>query len=150
MNIEEKQILHGLYFVRRMVGEFIPISSGEIMWLTKAALPSGRTWKNKDGSLKTSEEAGEDYLARIGATSAAAERPLVYLHQMGYIEYEKQHGLFRIAVTARGADLARELDTHLGRLNVFYREHKDGVLWLVVTVLVSFATSLVTSLLSGK
>ncbi|MFC1685281.1 hypothetical protein ACFL0R_07435, partial [Pseudomonadota bacterium] len=98
-----------------------------------------------DGKLQSLENENDDYLATIGATSAAAERPLAYLQALGYITYKKENGIFRIAVTGLGADVARELATFWGRLNLVYKQHKDGVLWFLATVLVSIITALVTT-----
>lgn len=150
MNSEEKQVLHGLYYYREMVDEDFIVSSDEIVWLTRTKLPDTRNWRKEDGSLHKAEEKTENYLATIGATSATAERPLSYLQQTEFIDYTKEHGAFRVSVTAKGADLARELNTFWGRLNVLYKEHKEGVIWLLLTVSVSSVTSLVTSLLTAK
>lgn len=149
MNSEEKQVLHGLYYYREIVGEDFLVSSDEIVWLTRTKLPNTRNWRKQDGSLHGAQEKTENYLAAIGATSARAERPLSYLQQTDFIDYTKEHGRLRVSVTAKGADLARELNTFLGRLNVFYKEHKEGIIWLLLTVLVSSATSLVTNLLAA-
>lgn len=144
MNSEEARVLHGLYFHREMIGEAMFYSAGEINWLAKTPLPHGRTWEGRDGKLQALESKADDYLASIGATSAASEKPLAYLQAVGYITYTKDSGGFRIKVTGRGADLARELDTTLGRINLLYKKHKDGVIWFLATVLVSLITTLVT------
>lgn len=147
MNSEEKRVLHGLYYHREMVGEAIPFVSNEIVWLTRTKLPNTRNWRKQDGSLRSAEEKAANHLATVGATSARAERPLSYLQQSGFIDYTIQGGMFRISVTAKGADLARELDTRWGRFNVIYKEHKEGAVSLLLTVLVSLVTALLTSLL---
>lgn len=144
MNKEESRILHGLYHHREIVGEELPYSAGEINWLANTPIPKGKLWLGEDGKLKSLETEAENYLASIGATSAAAGRPLAYLQAAGYITYKKDSNLFRIAVTGSGADLARELDSFWGRMNVLYKNNKDGLLWLIATVLVSLITTLVT------
>lgn len=111
MNKEEERILHGLYYHREMIGEEMMFTASEINWLKNTSIPNGRKWKGEDGRLKSIEIPNEDYLASIGATSAAAKRPLAYLQEAGYITYKKDANYFRIAVTGTGADLARELDT---------------------------------------
>ena len=127
-----------------MVGEEIIYSAAELKWLTQASFSAGRNWQGADGKLQSLESEGDDYLARIGATSADAQRPIRYLEATGYLTYSKVGG-FRIAITAKGADLARELDTWYGRLNILYKENKDGLFWLIATVLVSVITTLVTN-----
>lgn len=144
MNRAEAKILHGLYFHRQMVGEELIYSAAELKWLTQASFLAGRNWQGADGKLQSLESKGEEYLARIGATSADAQRPIRYLEASGYLTYSSVGG-FRIAITTKGADLARELDTWYGRLNILYKENKDGLFWLVATVLVSVITTLVTN-----
>lgn len=144
MNMEEARLLHGLYYHREIVGEELPYSAAELNWLVQTPIPNGKQWLGEDGKLKSIETMADDYLASIGATSAAAGRPLAYLEASGYIKYRKDANFFRIAVTAIGADLARELDTRLGRINILYKKHKDGVLWFLATVLISLITALLT------
>ena len=143
MNRAEAKILHGLYFHRKMVGEEIIYSAAEIKWLTKASFSDGHRWQGADGKLQNLESEGDDYLASVGTTSADAQRPIRYLEASDYINYSKVGG-FRIAITAKGADLARELDTWYGRLNLLYKKNKDGLFWLIATILVSVITTLVT------
>lgn len=143
MNKEEARILHGLYHHREIVGEELPYSAGETNWLANTPIPEGKLWLGDDGKLKSLETKSENYLASIGATSAAAGRPLAYLQAAGYITYKKDSNCFRIAVSGSGADLARELDSFWGRINVLYKNNKDGVLWFIATVLVSLITTLI-------
>jgi len=144
MNKEEEKILHGLYFNREIVGEDVPYSPSEINWLIKSSIENGKKWRGKDGKLQSIYNESDDYMESIGATSAAAERPLSYLQDAGYINYKKDSNYFRIAVTGKGADIARELDTRIGRFNLIYKKNKDGILWFVATVLVSLITTLLT------
>jgi len=143
MNSVEAKILHGLYFHRQMIGEGMIYSAAELNWLAQASFKEGRRWQGQDGKLHALESKGDDYLAILGATSADAQRPIRYLEAAGYITYSNTGG-FRISITAKGADLARELDSWVGRLNVLYKKNKDGVIWLTATVLVSLITTLVT------
>ena len=143
MNSAEAKILHGLYFHRQMVGEEMIYSAEELNWLAHASFKEGRKWKGQDGKLHALESKGDDYLAKLGATSADAQRPIRYLEAAGYIAYSSAGG-FRISVTAKGADMARELDSWVGRLNILYKKNKDGFIWVTVTVLVSLITTLVT------
>ena len=143
MNKEEEQILHGLYYHREIVGEELPFTAGEINWLINTPIPKGREWLGPDGKLKSTESNTDNYLASIGATSAAARRPLAYLHTSGYITYKSDGGFFRIAVTGAGADLARELNTFWGRANILHRKHKNGVLLFLAGTL-GYLVSLLT------
>jgi len=142
MNKDEEKILHGIYYHREIVGEEVVYKASEINWLIRNELNNGKNWMGKDGKLQSVDNEHDDYLATIGATSAAAERPLAYLHEAGYIKYTRNSGYFRIAVTSKGADVARELDTFIGRANLLYKNNKDGLLWFLATVLVSLITAL--------
>lgn len=142
MNKEEAKILHGIYHVRELVGEKMFYSAAELNWLINSTYKEGLNWCDENNRLKTLETDNEDYLAKIGATSAAAGRPLAYLQAAGYITFTKESNQFRIAITGQGADRARELATVFGRLNVLYKNNKDGLLWFIATILVSLITAL--------
>jgi len=144
MNKEEARILHGLYYYREMIGEEMTYTANEIKWLAKNSICNGKSWAS-DGKLKSVEDKSEDYLASISATSAASARPLTYLKEAGYIFFRKDANVFRISVTGPGADLARQLHTPWGQLNVWYKKHKDGILWFFVTVSVSIVTTILTN-----
>lgn len=143
MNKQETQLLYALYYHREIVGEEISYSAAELNWAKNAAIPEGKKWL-KDNKLQVLHNNTEDRCASKGAISAVAERPLTYLQSKGYITYIKDGSLCRIAVTGLGADVARELDTFLGRLNLIYKRHKDGMLWFIATILTSIVTTLVT------
>lgn len=147
MNTEEKRILHGLYFHRQMIGEGMLYSADELAWLTRTPIPQGRNWSSEDGKLKVLREQGDDWWQEYATVTAQALRPLQYLHEAGYIRLERNRhdGGLRIAVTRQGADLARELDSRFGRFSLWYGEHKDGLLGLLITILVSALTAAITS-----
>jgi hypothetical protein len=147
MNKAEARILHGLYYFREAVDEDFPVSPSEIHWLATTDLPGGRHRRGVDGKRQQKEIENNDWLARAAATSVAAERPLSFLRSAGYIAFSKSGDNWRVAVTAVGAERARELNSRWGRMNVFYWEHKDGLLWFLATVVVSSITALVTAYL---
>ena len=147
MNKKEAQILHGLYYFREVVDEAFPVNTNEIFWLATVPLPQGRNWRGADGKRHQKEIEKNDWLASVAATSIAVERSLSFLQSAGYITFNKSGDDWRVAVTGMGAERARELDSCWGRMNVFYREHKDGLLWFLATVAVSSITSLITAYL---
>lgn len=142
------KILHGIYFHREMVNEAICYSAAELNWLVHASFAQGRNWQ-RDGTLQTLNGPHDDYLAQIGATSAAAERPIRYLLSAGYIRRTAGPG-FRISVTVRGADLARALDTPAGRLNFWYSRHKDGIAPVLIAAAISVIVSVATTVIAGR
>ena len=54
------------------------------------------------------------------------------------------------AVTFAGADRAIRLHTGRGRMDLWYREHRDGIAGVSITVLISFITALITVLVLSK
>lgn len=148
MNRQEKRILHGLYFDREIVGERTHVTSGEILWLAEHSLAAGRNWRGADGRFKTANAVHDNYLARMAMTTAQAERPLTHLRSTGYVDYNKGAHFFNIEVTGAGANRARKLHTMFGRLDLSYRDNKDGILWFFVVVVLSIVTSWITSRLT--
>ncbi len=144
MNKQERQILHGLYFHRELIGEKLQYEANEILWLADNAIPKTRQWQ-RDGKLQSLPSATEDYLRARGAVSADSTRHVSYLANADYIDLERKDGMFRIGVTVTGADLARQLDSRFGRLNYWYAGHKNGVVGLLVTVLVSIVAAALTA-----
>ena len=70
--------------------------------------------------------------------------PLRYLHYRRLINTYRPGRMrhVRIAVTFAGADRAMRLHTRLGRMEVWYQEHRDGFMGLLITIAVSFVTAL--------
>lgn len=145
MNRREKRILHGLFYARESVRERIDVNGNEIEWLAKHWCIVGRWWVKKDGTYRSIDpHADGGSVVRI--FTHAQLRHLKYLDDRGFITYEKtlSDSPLSISVTADGADVARQLHTPFGQLGMWYRDHKDGILGLVITTLVAFATALAT------
>ena len=62
----------------------------------------------------------------------------------------RSDGMLYAAVTFAGADRAIRLHSRRGRMDLWYREHRDGVFGLAITVLISAITALITVLVIGK
>lgn len=154
---EEKQVLHGIYYLSQCVGQERLFCSSEILWLLKTKVPATRNWKDASGHPQKCifNPPTGDYLEDMCREDGSAERPLRHLHGAGHIScrFEKDH-LFRwkfyISVTADGAHLARQLDTVGGRMNLWYEERKDGIVWLFLTAFVSAVVSVFTALLAAR
>jgi len=106
----------------------------------------GRNWF-KDGKFQTMEGQEDPPVSRFALFTAEEERPLRYLEKAGFIQWDRvlASNSLRLRVTVEGADYARQLGSRLGRANLWYRGHKDGLLGLTTTILVATATALVTS-----
>jgi hypothetical protein len=150
MNKQEAKILHGLYHHRRMIGEKILYSTEALFWLTRVSFDEGQNWVRPDNTLNMDEAPGDDYLGRHAATAGIVVRALSYLESMGFIEYlGSANGEVMITVTGAGANRARDLASWYGRLNLLYKEHKDGVVWFLATILVSLVTAWITAHLTN-
>jgi hypothetical protein len=55
-----------------------------------------------------------------------------------------------VAVTFAGADRAMRLHTRVGRMELWYQEHRDGFLGIVITAAVSFITAVAAVAIFGE
>jgi hypothetical protein len=143
---DEDRILHGLYYYRESIDEDIQLSADELLWLAMHPLREGDAWHVK-GELQSVD--ASEFPPEIGAklTTAKLELPLRYLQYRRLIKYSQRgDGLLFVAVTFAGADRAIRLHTRRGRADLWYREHKDGIVGVSITVLVSVITALITVL----
>jgi hypothetical protein len=143
---DEDRILHGLYYHREAIDEDMQVSGEQILWLAMHPLQEGETWE-RDGQLQSLDVEQFPQEIRPKLIAAKLELPLRYLQYRRLIKYVKQRDAMNIvAVTFAGADRAIRLHSRRGRLDLWYKEHKDGILGLSLTVLISFVTALLTVL----
>ncbi|MGO9947609.1 MAG: hypothetical protein ACLPWG_12225 [Steroidobacteraceae bacterium] len=143
---DEDRILHGLYYYRENIDEDVQVSSDELLWLAMHPLRDGEAW-HKDGRLQSLNAAAfpEDIRAKL--LTAKLELPLRYLQYRRLIKYARRSdGMLFAAVTFAGADRAIRLHTRRGRMDLWYRENKDGIAGVTITVLISLVTALITVL----
>ena len=146
---EEKQLIYGLYHATGIVGRSLAFKPGEIVWLAQAKIPAGRNWRTAGGTLQSAAIPAQDWLSSFVQTKSAAERPLAYLSEKGFISVEIDGDIFRVAVNATGADLARSLGTRLGRIQLAYEENKDKFWWAGFGALLSFVGGWLTKQFVG-
>jgi hypothetical protein len=147
---DEDRILHGLYYYRESIDEDVQVTSEQILWLAMHPLSEGEAW-HKEGKLQhlDASEFPQDVRAKL--LTAKLELPLRYLQYRRLITYARRSdGMLYAAVTFAGADRAIRLHTRRGRLDLWYREHRDGVIGITITILISVITALVTVLVAGK
>lgn len=157
MTDAEKRILLGLYLSSQSVDFEIVYSIYELNWLIHNELSTVKDWRNPKGGFKTfggnskSDDGYDDYLAERASVKFSVEKASSYLKGKHYIDCgSRDPSTFKISVRIEGCDIARELQTKLGRLNLFYKEHKDGILWFIVTVLTSLVVALITTWISKE
>ena len=145
---DEDRILHGLYFYRQDIDEEVSLSGEQVLWLAMHPLRDGETWGKEDVPQSFDTSVVPDEI-RPKLLAAKLELPLRYLQYRRLIKYTKRSdATLSIAVTFAGADRAIRLHTGRGRMDLWYREHKDGILGLATTVIVSFVTALIAVLLT--
>jgi hypothetical protein len=143
---DEDRILHGLYYYREAVDEDLQVTGEQILWLAMHPLQEGEAWE-QNGRLQSLDMEQFPPEIRSKLIAAKLELPLRYLQYRRLIKYLRQRDATNIvAVTFAGADRAIRLHSRRGRLDLWYKENKDGLLGLVITALVAFVTALLTVL----
>jgi len=147
---DEDRILHGLYYYRENIDENVQVSTEQLLWLAMHPLREAEAWA-KDGkpqSLDASEFPNE---IRAKLITAKIDLPLRYLQYRRLMTYTRRSdGMVYAAVTFAGADRAIRLHTRRGRMDLWYRERRDGIVGLTITVLVSIITAIITVLAIDK
>jgi hypothetical protein len=147
---DEDRILHGLYYYRESIDEDVQVASEQLLWLAMHPLGEGDAW-HKDGKLQSLDASEFPAEIRAKLITAKLELPLRYLQYRRLITYAKRSdGMLYAAVTFAGADRAIRLHTRRGRMDLWYREHRDGIVGVTITILISFITALVTVLVIAK
>ena len=145
---DEDRILHGLYYYRENIDEEIPVTGEQVLWLAMHPLREGESW-SREGQLQGVDTSTFPEEIRSKLLTAKLELPLRYLQYRRLIKYTRRDdATLSVAVTFAGADRAIRLHTRRGRMDLWYREHKDGILGMVTTIVVSFVTALVVVLLT--
>jgi hypothetical protein len=147
---DEDRILHGLYYYRENIDEDVQVTSEQLLWLAMHPLREGEAW-NKDGKLQSLDPSEFPEEIRGKLITAKLELPLRYLQYRRLITYARRSdGMLYAAVTFAGADRAIRLHTARGRTDLWYREHRDGIAGVSITILISFITALITILVVNK
>jgi len=147
---DEDRILHGLYYYRESIDAEVTVTGEQILWLAMHPLREGDRW-GRDGriqSLDTSAFPGE---IRSKLLTAKLELPLRYLQYRRLVTYTGRiDTALSIAVTFAGADRAIRLHTRRGRVDLWYREHRDGIFGVTLTMLIALVTALITVLVLNR
>jgi len=139
---DEDRILHGLHYFRESIDEEFTVTGEQILWLAAHSYADGSAWC-KDGKLQSFDCSIIPADLRRKLFLSKFELPLRYLHNRRLIKYAQtgDHNV-NVSVTFAGADRAMRLHTRMGRSEVWYQEHKDGLLGIVTTIAVSLITAL--------
>ncbi len=147
---DEDRILHGLYYHHENIDEDVQVTGDQVLWLAMHPLREGESW-SKEGELQGVDASTFPDEIRSKLLTAKLELPLRYLQYRRLIKYTRRNdATLVIAVTFAGADRAIRLHTRRGRMDLWYREHKDGILGMVATVVVSFVTAVIAVVLLAR
>jgi hypothetical protein len=147
---DEDRILHGLYYYRENIDEDVQVSSEQLLWLAMHPLREAEAW-HRDGKLQSLDASEFPADIRAKLITAKLELPLRYLQYRRLITYTRRSdGMLYATVTFAGADRAIRLHTRRGRIDLWYRERRDGVVGLTITILISVITALITVLVANK
>jgi hypothetical protein len=145
---DEDRILHGLYYYRENIDEEVEVTGEQALWLAMHPLREGESW-NTEGRLQSVDTSAFPDEVQCKLVTAKLELPLRYLQYRRLIKYTRRNdATLSIAVTFAGADRAIRLHTRRGRMDLWYREHKDGIFGMVTTMVVAFVTALIVVLLT--
>ncbi len=141
---DEDRILHGLYYYRENIDEDVAVTGEQVLWLAMHPLREAEAWF-KDGEPQSVDTSAfpDDIQSKL--STAKLELPLRYLQYRRLIRYTRRSdATISVAVTFAGADRAIRLHTRRGRLDLWYREHREGIFGIAITVFVSFLTAVLT------
>lgn len=154
MTLNEKKLLLGLYLKSKTVDNEIVYFVPELDWLIQHSLNEVANWQRETSGVKATEsELDPSYEAysKLLSKKCIIKEALSFLKGKHYIICEDRDSMsFKISVTIKGCEVARELQSLWGRMNIWYKSHKDGLLWFIVTILTSIVVSFVTTLLTRK
>jgi len=143
---DEDRILHGLYYYQESIDEEVSVTGEQLLWLAMHPLREGDSWQ-KGGQLQSLDTSAFPEEIQSKLVTAKLELPLRYLQYRRLVKYTtRSDAAVSIAVTFAGADRAIRLHTRRGRMDLWYRDHKDGILGLITTILISLVTALITVL----
>jgi hypothetical protein len=141
---DEDRILHGLHYYRESIDEEFLVNSDQILWLAAHSYADGCAWQ-RDGELRSVDSSVIPEELRKKLLISKFEVPLRYLQYRRLIKLTVADAdTVGVAVTFAGADRAMRLHTQIGRMEVWYQEHKDGFIGMVTTIAVSLITALST------
>jgi hypothetical protein len=139
---DEDRILHGLHYFRESLDEEFTVTSEQVLWLAAHSYADGSGW-HKDGDLQGFDCSVIPIELRRKLLTSKFELPLRYLHYRRLIKFTPAGDeVANVSVTFAGADRAMRLHTRVGRMELWYQEHKDGFFSIVITAAVSFITAL--------
>lgn len=135
------KILLGLYHTWGQLDSKVTLDADEFAWTFNH---DPKKWMNGDRRFKV-EKGGRFENVR------AVEKELIILQAKSFLEFERKNVLdesFTITLLPSGVLRGQKLSNSIGLIDLWYSDHKNGILGLVITILVSAITSFVVSLIT--
>ncbi len=144
----ELKILNGIYINNGLIDDGIVYYIHELNWLINNELDRALEWHKGNGQYNsTGNEISDnsDPIYDNAILNRKILKALTYLKGKHYIDFfEKGSGQYKISVTLEGCEVARKIQTTIGKVDLWYQDKKDGVIWILITVGVSIITTLIT------
>jgi hypothetical protein len=139
----EKNLLQGLHQEQPAAGTWAKYHPCELRWLDGKSVRQVKRWRrdNPAHGLRRWPETQHLTLHDMEREKKSCEHIMPAVSQllgMGLIASSSPPTPnFELTLTAQGVDVARKCSTRRGRADLWYRDHKEGLGGLLVTVLVS-------------
>lgn len=152
MNRFEMNILQGLYQEEPAAGTGAKYQVCELRWLDGKSIHQVKRWRadTHSHSLRRWPETRHLTLPDMDRDSNCYEHIMPAVsHLVGkrLITFTNPPSrIFKLTLTAQGVDVARKCGTRRGRADLWYRDHKEGLGGLLVTVLVSGLVSFLVAI----
>lgn len=145
------KILLGLYRLRPVLNDDLALETGHFAWLIEHGA-DGWIGENGPKKLEYSAEKGThtSYLERPLKDKSRVSRELSLLSARRCVSFTAPKGFdhtFRIELLPEGLLRGEKLDSCLGKADLLYSDHKDGIIGVLLTIVVSAFTSVLTTLL---
>ena len=145
------KILLGIFNHWPRLDEPIKIESSELAWLLYNGLTN---WRVESGWQKIRYSLDDTSFFDLQSNDKSkVTKELSILKANECIYFDRPtgfDGFFQITLRPKGLIRAERLSSRLGKIELWYRENKNGILGLVVTVVVAIITAYITSKIVTK
>lgn len=149
------QILLGIYQHWPRLDADISFEAAELAWIIYHGVDGWRIenrWKKIEYSaVKSPEET--TYLDKPLRDRGLVAKELTILQANDCLEFTRPSGFdmrFKIKLQPNGLLRAESLSSTSGRVELWYSEHKNGILGLIVTIAVAAITAWITSIFTSN
>lgn len=142
-------ILLGIYNHWPRLDDSISLKTGELAWVVHHGLTE---WRQKNGwkevEYPSDKRSNDSYMDEPLTDRSRVAKELCILQANDCIEFEQPSGLdmmFEVQLLPNGLIRAEKLSSRTGKADLWYRENRNGIIGLAVTIIVSIITAWITS-----